>query len=164
MYNKQFPEKAITLTKTTDEDKALEGADYVLIHDGARPLVDEGIISRCVSGAAAWDACVAAMPVKDTIKVADADGFSADTPDRSILWGVQTPQAFSYPLIREAYDRLFEAEENQRGITDDAMVAEKLLGTKVKLVEGAYYNMKVTTPEDILVAAALMEAGRDAID
>ena len=144
--------------------KCLEGADYVLIHDGARPLVDEGIISRCVSGAAAWDACVAAMPVKDTIKVADADGFSADTPDRSILWGVQTPQAFSYPLIREAYDRLFEAEENQRGITDDAMVAEKLLGTKVKLVEGAYYNMKVTTPEDILVAAALMEAGRDAID
>ncbi len=102
--------------------------------------------------------------MKDTIKVADADGFSADTPDRSTLWGVQTPQAFSYPLIREAYDRLFESEENQRGITDDAMVAEKLLGTKVKLVEGAYYNMKVTTPEDILVAAALMEAGRDADD
>ena len=76
----------------------------VLIHDGARPLVDGEIIARAVDGACSYSACVAAMPVKDTIKVADADGFSESTPDRSTLWQIQTPQAFRFELIYCAYE------------------------------------------------------------
>ncbi len=136
--------------------KALQKCDYVLIHDGARPLVTGEIISRAVYAAMQDGACVVGMPVKDTIKVADPDGFAQSTPDRSRLWQVQTPQAFSYPLVRAAYDRLMADESLQKGITDDAMVVEHLSGTKVRLVEGSYENLKVTTPEDLILAEALL--------
>lgn len=137
--------------------KALRNCDYVLIHDGARPLVTEAVISRAVQAAVQNDACVVGMPVKDTIKVADAHGFAESTPDRSLLWQVQTPQAFAYPLVRGAYDRLMADETLQKGITDDAMVVEHLSGTKVRLVEGSYENLKVTTPEDLVLAEALLK-------
>ena len=137
--------------------KALRNCDYVLIHDGARPLVTEAVISRAVQAAGQNDACVVGMPVKDTIKVADAHGFAESTPDRSLLWQVQTPQAFAYPLVRGAYDRLMADETLQKGITDDAMVVEHLSGTKVRLVEGSYENLKVTTPEDLVLAEALLK-------
>ena len=137
--------------------KALPGCGYVLIHDGARPLVTEEIISRAAQAAVADKACVVGMPVKDTIKVSDAEGFAESTPDRSRLWQVQTPQAFSYPLVRGAYDRLMSDESLQKGITDDAMVVEHLSGTKVRLVEGNYENLKVTTPEDLILAEALLK-------
>ena len=137
--------------------KALRNCDYVLIHDGARPLVTEAVISRAVQAAVQNDACVVGMPVKDTIKVADAHGFAESTPDRSLLWQVQTPQAFAYPLVRGAYDRLMADETLQKGITDDAMVVEPLSGTKVRLVEGSYENLKVTTPEDLVLAEALLK-------
>ena len=97
------------------------------------------------------------MPVKDTIKVADAHGFAESTPDRSLLWQVQTPQAFAYPLVRGAYDRLMADETLQKGITDDAMVVEHLSGTKVRLVEGSYENLKVTHQEDLVLAEALLK-------
>ena len=80
----------------------LGGADSVLIHDGARPLVTEAIIRRSIDCVREFKACVAGMPVKDTIKICDADGFGAGTPDRSSLWQIQTPQAFSFPLILDA--------------------------------------------------------------
>ena len=137
--------------------KALRNCDYVLIHDGASPLVTEAVISRAVQAAVQNDACVVGMPVKDTIKVADAHGFAESTPDRSLLWQVQTPQAFAYPLVRGAYDRLMADETLQKGITDDAMVVEHLSGTKVRLVEGSYENLKVTTPEDLVLAEALLK-------
>ena len=137
--------------------KALRNCDYVLIHDGARPLVTEAVISRAVQAAVQNDACVVGMPVKDTIKVADAHGFAESTPDRSLLWQVQTPQAFAYPLVRGAYDRLMADETLQKGITDDAMVVEHLSGSKVRLVEGSYENLKVTTPEDLVLAEALLK-------
>lgn len=137
--------------------KALRNCDYVLIHDGARPLVTEAVISRAVQAAVQNDACVVGMPVKDTIKVADAHGFAESTPERSLLWQVQTPQAFAYPLVRGAYDRLMADETLQKGITDDAMVVEHLSGTKVRLVEGSYENLKVTTPEDLVLAEALLK-------
>lgn len=143
--------------------KALRNCDYVLIHDGARPLVTEAVISRAVQAAVQNDACVVGMPVKDTIKVADAHGFAESTPDRSLLWQVQTPQAFAYPLVRGAYDRLMADETLQKGITDDAMVVEHLSGTKVRLVEGSYENLKVTTPEDLVLAEALLKK-RAALD
>lgn len=137
--------------------KAAREAEYVLIHDGARPLLTEKIIDRALKGVKEYGACVAGMPVKDTIKLSDAAGFVASTPDRSRLWQIQTPQAFSYSWIRQAYDKLFSSEEYQRGVTDDAMVLESMSSHKVRLIEGSYSNMKVTTPEDMAVAEALMK-------
>ena len=136
--------------------------DYVLIHDGARPMVNGEIIRRSIEGARKYGACVAGMPVKDTIKLADAEGFGAGTPDRSRLWQIQTPQTFSFPLIFEAYSRILSRPEGQERITDDAMVLEAESDCRVKLIEGDYRNIKVTTPEDILIAEALLkgEKGR----
>ena len=137
--------------------KALKNCDYVLIHDGARPLVTEDIIRRSAKAAVQDGACVVGMPVKDTIKVSDPDDFAVSTPDRSSLWQIQTPQAFSYPLIRRAYDCLMEDPALQKGITDDAMVVERFGGARVRLVEGSYENLKVTTPEDLILAEALLQ-------
>ena len=131
--------------------------DIVLIHDGARPMVDEGIINRTIADAEQYGAAVAAMPVKDTIKVADRDGFSNATPDRSTLWQIQTPQTFCFGLIYAAYSKLLSDESLQKGITDDAMVVEAFSSVKVKLTEGSYRNIKVTTPEDILIAECLLK-------
>jgi 2-C-methyl-D-erythritol 4-phosphate cytidylyltransferase len=136
--------------------KMLPECDYVLIHDGARPLVDQEVIARAIDGALRYKACVAAMPVKDTVKVADGEQFAESTPDRSRLWQVQTPQAFSYSLIRSAYDCMMADSELQAGITDDAMVVESQTACRVKLVEGSYRNLKVTTPEDMILAEALL--------
>lgn len=133
----------------------------VLIHDGARPLVNGAIIARSVDGAREFSACVAAMPVKDTIKVADADGFSASTPDRSTLWQIQTPQAFQFRLIYGAYEKMFMSGTDRSHITDDAMVVEQTTDTKVKFVEGSYSNIKVTTPEDMVIAEALSAHGEE---
>lgn len=137
--------------------KAACDSDYVLIHDGARPCVDERIIGDAIAGAREYGACVVGMPVKDTIKIADGEEFASETPDRRRLWMIQTPQAFSYELILDAYTRLFESEKNQIGVTDDAMVVESMTERKVKLIRGSYENMKVTTPEDIAIAKVLLQ-------
>jgi 2-C-methyl-D-erythritol 4-phosphate cytidylyltransferase len=140
--------------------RACTGTDYVLIHDGARPLIDGESISRSIDAVKTEKACVLATPVKDTIKMADSDGYVADTPDRSILWAVQTPQSFSYELITEAYDRIFDAEKVGKAlppITDDAMIVEHMMSQKVKLIEGNYKNIKVTTPEDIPLAEIFLK-------
>ena len=136
---------------------AAEGADYVLIHDGARPFVDSEIIDRTIEAAEQFGACAAGMPSKDTVKIADENGFAASTPDRSRVWMVQTPQAFSRSLICQAYETMMEDESLQQGVTDDAMVVERLTGVPVRLVEGSYENIKVTTPEDMEVAAAVLK-------
>ncbi len=129
----------------------------VLIHDGARPLVSEELILRAVDGAEQFHACAAAVPVKDTIKTADADGFCSGTLKRSELWQIQTPQAFLFGLIHHAYKKMFSGEEYRKDVTDDAMVVEKMTDRKVRLIAGDYSNIKVTTPEDMAVAAALMK-------
>ena len=104
------------------------------------------------------DACVVGMPVKDTIKIADADGSIQVTPDRSRVWMIQTPQVFRFQLVREAYSKLMALPpEARKGVTDDAMVVERLTGVPVRLVEGSYENIKVTTPEDMEVAAAVLK-------
>ncbi len=137
-----------------------DDTDYVMIHDGARPFVTEDIMQRSVDAARENRACVVGMPVKDTIKISDADGFSAQTPDRKTLWMIQTPQTFEYNLIRRLYDKLEEDKEEIKAkginITDDAMVVETFSDVKVKLVEGSYNNIKVTTPEDIGFAQAIL--------
>lgn len=135
--------------------KAAAGSDYVLIHDGARPFVTEDIIRRSIASAREHHACVVGMPVKDTIKVVGEDGFAKETPARSSLWQVQTPQSFSYTLILEAYKKVIA--EGDSAVTDDAMVLEQVTGQKVKVIEGSYQNIKITTPEDILVAEAYLK-------
>ena len=134
----------------------LDADGIVLIHDGARPMVTQEIIARTIEEAKAHGACVAAMPVKDTIKVADSNGFAAATLDRSTLWQIQTPQTFVYELVYGAYQKLLSDETYQKGITDDAMVVESMCGGSVKLVEGNYENIKVTTPEDMIVAESFL--------
>jgi len=106
------------------------GECYVFIHDGARPCVTEQIIEKCSAEVENYKACVAAVPVKDTIKVADEDGYAKDTPPRNLLWQIQTPQCFEYNLVKNAYETM-AADENRGIITDDAMVVEKYTDTKV---------------------------------
>ena len=126
---------------------ACEDSDYVFIHDGARPFLTEDMIRRGKEAVLASGACVIGMPSKDTIKIADENGMVASTPSRSLVWNIQTPQIFSYTAIREAYERA--RQQNMADITDDAMVVEEICGRKVRLTEGSYENMKLTTPEDL---------------
>lgn len=141
--------------------RALEGIlaedGIVLIHDGARPMVTEEIIHRTIEAAGKYGAAVAAMPVKDTIKVVDEHGFVVMTPDRSTLWQMQTPQTFTYQLVYTAYQKLLSNPSYQNGITDDAMVVEAMEQKQIKLVEGSYENRKVTTPEDMIIAESILK-------
>lgn len=123
------------------------------IHDGARPLVTPEVFAWCIEAARNCGAATAAVPVKDTIKLADEAGRVLDTPDRSRLWAVQTPQIFD----RERYLRAAE-EAERRGLTctDDCQLFEAM-GWEVQLVMGDYRNLKLTTPEDFLAAGAYLE-------
>lgn len=134
---------------------AASGSEIVLIHDGARPFLTDEIIARSVEAARQYGACVAAMPVKDTIKEANDSGFAAVTHPREKLWLVQTPQSFSYDLIKNAYETYFALSEAPP-VTDDAMVVEQMLKRQVKIIEGSYLNIKVTTPEDMIIAKAFL--------
>lgn len=130
--------------------QAMSEDGYVFIHDGARPFVTEEILSRAYDAVQTEKACVVGMPVKDTIKIADDNKFAKETPNRNYVWMVQTPQVFEKSLVKEAYSLLMEQEIIQ--VTDDAMVVEKMLNRNVKLVEGSYENIKITTPEDLKIA------------
>lgn len=139
--------------------KAAAGAEYVLIHDGARPLIDADSIRRAMETVAVEKACVLAVPVKDTIKIADGNGYADSTPDRNRLWAVQTPQCFSTKLLEKAYQHYFAAKNKGKelpAMTDDAMLVEQMTGHKVRLVAGNYSNLKITTPEDFMVAKVLL--------
>lgn len=127
---------------------------YVFIHDGARPFVDEEILKRAYDDVKEYQACVVGMPVKDTIKISDENGCVAETPERNLLWMVQTPQVFETELVKKAYQMLMEQQITN--VTDDAMVVEQMLGSKVKLVKGSYENIKITTLEDLDVANAFL--------
>lgn len=128
---------------------------YVYIHDGARPFVDEEMIERAYECVSEYHACVAGMPSKDTVKIADSDNVVTATPDRSSVWIVQTPQVFDTELIRKAYSLLMEKEEIN--VTDDAMAAEQMLGSPVRLFCGSYENIKITTPEDLDIAEVFLK-------
>ena len=107
-------------------------------------------------------ACVVGVLSKDTVKIADEQGYVSVTPNRSLVWNVQTPQVFSYPLVHRAYEELLQKEQEllKAGvqITDDAMVVEQLAHHKVKLVEGSYENIKITTPEDVQIAERYLQS------
>ena len=134
---------------------ACEDSDYVFIHDGARPFLSNDMIRRGKEAVLDCGACVIGMPSKDTIKIADENGMVESTPSRNKVWNIQTPQIFSYTAIREAHEKA--RQQNMADITDDAMVIERFGNMKIKLVEGSYENIKITTPEDIVVAEKILE-------
>lgn len=122
-------------------------ADYVLIHDGARPCVTQSIIEDTIEMVKAVGACTVGVPVKDTIKVVDDMLFGVHTPDRSSLWQIQTPQAFKYEEIKKAYVQMEASGDTD--ITDDTMILERYANKKTKVIMGDYCNIKITTPEDL---------------
>lgn len=130
---------------------------YVFIHDGARPFVDGEMIARLYETVRVHKACVAGMPVKDTIKIVDSENNVEATPDRCTLWMVQTPQVFETKLVKKAYEMLMQNPEEYT-VTDDAGVVEEMLRHPVKLVPGSYENIKITTPDDLEVGEVF--AGR----
>lgn len=125
---------------------------YVMIHDGARPLVSQELIDSLAKEVINRKAVVPAVPVKDTIKKTDDSGYIIDTPRRENLRQVQTPQVFERRLILNAYK---EAKENMYYGTDDASLVERL-GVPVKIISGSYENIKITTPEDLIIAEAII--------
>lgn len=129
--------------------QAIEESDYVYIHDGARPFLTQDILKRSQEKVEQCNACVVGMPVKDTIKLTDSNGNIKDTPDRNYVWQIQTPQVFSYDIIKSAYEKMEEAKDIN--FTDDAMVVEKMLHYPIQLVMGSYQNIKITTPEDMKI-------------
>jgi len=128
------------------------GVGWVFVHDAARPLIDHQTIAAAYNAVQQYQAVGVAVPVKDTIKLVDDHRFVVDTPPRSNLWAIQTPQVFSYQLIKDAYSR---AESENWEVTDDCSLVE-LLGVKVKLIPGSYSNIKITTAEDLVIAAAVL--------
>lgn len=139
--------------------KALGQTDYVFIHDGARPILSREILERLKVAVVEEEAAVAGMPVKDTIKIVDEEAYVTDTPERKYVWQVQTPQCFAFPIIYDAYTNVIKDEEEGwtiPTITDDAMVLEYATDHEVKMVEADYKNIKITTPEDIVLAQAFL--------
>ena len=130
-------------------------SDIVLVHDSARAFVSQKVIEGAIDGARRYNACVVAVPSKDTVKIATPGGFVESTPRRELVWNVQTPQAFSYSLLRGAYEKMM-ADSAQEGITDDAMVVERMTDVPVRLVQGDYNNIKITTPEDLVLGEKIL--------
>lgn len=133
-----------------------EDAAFLAVHDGARPLADPELIDRVIALAYRTNAAAPAVPVKDTMKLV-RDGRVESTPDRSLLRAVQTPQVFDAQLLRAA---LQSAHTLGADITDDCMAVENL-GKEVYITEGSYENIKITTPEDMLLAAELLRRRED---
>jgi len=131
--------------KTLDQD-----VDIVLVHDGVRPFIDQELINQVIDASKIHGAAIAAVRVKPTIKRVDEDLFVYATLKRNELWEVQTPQAFKKDIILKAHDNL-----NDAAPTDDAFLVEQI-GVKVKVVEGSYKNIKITTKEDIEIAESFL--------
>jgi 2-C-methyl-D-erythritol 4-phosphate cytidylyltransferase len=129
-----------------------DNAERVLIHDGARCLATPDLFNRCGEALLSCDGLIAAISVKDTIKVVNQDGIIQSTPDRSQLWAAQTPQGFNVPLLKQCHD-----QGRQLGweVTDDAALFEKC-GFPVRIVEGEETNLKVTTPVDLAIAEFIL--------
>lgn len=133
--------------------ETIDECGLLAIHDGARPLISSDAIDDTVRAAKEYSAAATGVYVKDTIKVVDKDGFVVNTPDRSTLFAVQTPQIFDFELYKSALEF---AEKNGRDFTDDCQLVE-YYGKKVKMVTGDYTNIKITTPEDIDFAESILK-------
>lgn len=126
---------------------------YVMIHDGARPFISETVLENALAYTKEKEATVVAVPVKDTIKIVNTELEVEATPNRSTLWSVQTPQSFKRELLIKAYQY---AHEKNLQVTDDSMLVEAY-GHKVYVVEGEYNNIKITTPEDLMIGEAILK-------
>ena len=136
---------------------ALDGdTELVIIHDAVRPFITAGLIESCIRAAAAEGAATVGVPVKDTVKEVGPDGRILRTCDRSLLWLTHTPQAFRRDIIESAH--LAAVRDGFRG-TDDTSLVERL-GIAVRMIRGDYGNIKITTPEDLVIAEALVAASR----
>ncbi|MDD2309518.1 MAG: 2-C-methyl-D-erythritol 4-phosphate cytidylyltransferase [Desulfuromonadaceae bacterium] len=131
----------------------LSADDVVLIHDGVRPLVNGNMLRESITTASCHDGAVAAVPVKDTIKTVQ-DGIINDTPRRENLWQAQTPQSFRFGIIHAAHQ---SAEADGFSATDDASLIERS-GGEVHIIRGDYRNIKITTPEDLILAELFLAA------
>lgn len=159
--DERYASVASAMRLIRSEDMAVPNRDgYIFVHDGARPFLTEKILRDTYEAVQEYGACVSAVRSKDTVKIADEEGFVKETPDRTLVWNMHTPQVFETRLITEAYEALEKnlQELKQKGIhiTDDAMVVEYFTNHRVKLVEGSYENMKLTTPEDFAVAERIL--------
>ena len=125
--------------------------DVILIHDGVRPFITPNLLQNCIDTAISCDGALVAVPAKDTIKTV-RHGIVVDTPARETLWQAQTPQSFRFSIIREAHHKA--ARDGFIG-TDDASLVERVNG-KVRIVQGDYHNIKITTPEDLVLAEAFL--------
>lgn len=130
-----------------------ERCNIVLTHDGARPFVKVKNIEDGIVGVTKYDACVIGVPVKDTIKEVKSSGYVKSTPDRNLLWAAQTPQCFWKDIILQAYKKAIE--DDFIG-TDDGMLVERI-GVNIKMIMGSYENIKITTPEDLIVAESIIK-------
>jgi 2-C-methyl-D-erythritol 4-phosphate cytidylyltransferase len=131
----------------------MKNAEIVLVHDGARPFIRQEVIHRLVEKAKLEGAAIVGVPVKDTIKKVNSDLLIMETVERAALWMIQTPQAFQYPILQSAHQR---AKEEQYLGTDESSLVERI-GIPVHMVEGDYENIKMTTPEDLIVANAILK-------
>ncbi|MDI3533731.1 MAG: 2-C-methyl-D-erythritol 4-phosphate cytidylyltransferase [Thermosediminibacterales bacterium] len=127
--------------------------DFVIIHDGVRPFVKKEEVLEVLDAAMKFDAAALAVPVKDTVKKVNNEGFILSTLNREKIWAVQTPQVFRYNLIKDAHEK---AIQDGFSATDDCMLVERN-GNKVKIVKGSYENIKITTPEDIILGEAILD-------
>lgn len=155
--------------------KVLDKTDYVMIHDGARPCIDSGILERLKDSVIRDKACTPAVLSKDTIIISDEDGYIKATPDRSSVWNVQTPQTFEYEGIRDAFRKYMKATAANKNndtnlnnaaninITDDAMIWELYDKRPVRIVKGDYGNIKLTTPEDVISIENILGNRRDVL-
>lgn len=129
-----------------------DDADFVMIHDGARPLISRQVVLNIISESLDHDALAVGVPVKDTIKIVDSQNFVVSTPKREELWIIQTPQMFRREVIFEAH---VKAMSDGFIGTDDCILVERL-GHNVKMIKGSYHNIKITTPEDLVIAQELI--------
>lgn len=135
--------------------QAAESRGYLFIHDGARPFVDEEMIERVYEQVQKEKACVVGMPVKDTIKIADEKEYVKTTPDRSTVWMIQTPQVFSYDIVKGAYEWLMQGTTDFRDRRCHGR--GQMLNQSIRLVYGSYENIKITTPEDLEMAEVFLK-------
>jgi len=142
--------------------EACRETDYVLIHDAARPCLTAKMIHDSILKVMECGACTVGVPVKDTIKVVNETGEGIDTPSRERLWQVQTPQSFLYDDLVAAYEKM--KCSGDRDVTDDTMIIERYLEKKTYMVMGDYCNIKVTTPEDLLVAEIFLKKMKKVVD
>jgi 2-C-methyl-D-erythritol 4-phosphate cytidylyltransferase len=160
IFSKQQFRKNIKIVRGGDErsDSVRNGlsvldpkSEMVLVHDGARPFLDKNIIGNNISGCREHGACVTAVPSKDTVKIVNSSHEIVETPDRNTVFLAQTPQTFKLEIIREALEKV---DKEGISVTDDSMAVESL-GVKVQVVEGSYENIKLTTPDDMVVGEAI---------